>query len=230
MMNQADIECRGLADARCPGVGRSVRLTKLVCEPTLTNMSDTTDKIPLDDVDLANEINARQESREKWDAAVQAFEQLYRRYADRMLLFLSSRLTDDELETTHRRIWEAVWENDLLPTGEGNFNDWLFEIAHREMAACRENRDDSPPTATHQETIVEMGVVDEIIDRERVALMTDCMNQLDDELADVLRRRFAGESNETISCDLDVDLVRVDEMIARGKALISVFFSRASTR
>ena len=86
-----------------------MRLTIQDNEPTLTDMTDTTDKIPLDDVDLANEINERQVSREKWESAVQAFEQLYRRHAERLLLFLSSRVTDDQVEIVHRRVWEMVW-------------------------------------------------------------------------------------------------------------------------
>lgn len=194
-------------------------------------MADTTDKMPLTDADLAGEINARQESREKWETAMLAFEELYRRHADRLLLFLSSRVVDDDVEEVHRQVWETVWQHGMLPTEPGNFSGWLYVIAHGEIAAYRENLRDSQLQTAGQETIIDVTMIDEtMIDRERVALMTECMDQLDDEVAAVVRRRFAGESFEVISFDLDVDVAQAEEMFGRGKALISVYFNRAASR
>jgi DNA-directed RNA polymerase specialized sigma24 family protein len=194
-------------------------------------MADTTDKMPLSDVDLAAEINARQESREKWEAAMLAFEELYRRHADRLLLFLSSRVVDDDVEEVHRQVWETVWQHGMLPTDPGNFAGWLYVIAHGEIAAYRHKLHGSQLETPSNETIIDVTMIDEtIIDRERVAMMTECMHDLDDDVAAVVRRRFAGESFEVISFDLDVDVAQAEEMFGRGKALISVYFNRASTR
>jgi serine phosphatase RsbU (regulator of sigma subunit)/DNA-directed RNA polymerase specialized sigma24 family protein len=73
-------------------------------------------------------------------AAHEAFEELYRRHARRLLAFLAARVQRGELDEVHQAVWLRVWERLSSPAGilgsrDSGFSAWLYQFARRHLRA-----------------------------------------------------------------------------------------------
>jgi DNA-directed RNA polymerase specialized sigma24 family protein len=78
--------------------------------------------------------------RQDWGPALQApheaFEELYRRHASRLLAFLAARVKRSDLDEVHQDVWLRVWER--LPAQmrtpgwrDSDFSAWLYQVTRR---------------------------------------------------------------------------------------------------
>jgi serine phosphatase RsbU (regulator of sigma subunit) len=83
---------------------------------------------------LAESVVRRQDSVPPGQAAHEAFAELYRRHASRLLAFLAARVQRSDLDEAHQGVWLRVWE--LLP-GQArgdDFSAWLYQTTRHYLS------------------------------------------------------------------------------------------------
>lgn len=150
------------------------------------------------DEQLAAIVSHRESSANAMTEAVTAFEQLYDRHSQLLLAFLSSRTTRSQLEDVHQTVWQKVWQ--FLPdrfTG-GNFRAWLYQISRNHL--IDQSRRKRPDDAS--EAVESAAVTDDpgapLMDEEHTQILERCLKRLQQDMAEIVRSRLAGENYETI--------------------------------
>lgn len=191
------------------------RLARMAQEMTASDDQLITDE------KLADVVKQRDQSAEAMRQATDGFSKLYERHSRLLLAFLSSRVNRSDLEDVHQTVWQKIWQ--YLP-GQfkgGNFRAWMHQIARNHLIdLSRKRRPD------------EMGEGPEIIDssegveaplehEERQEILANCLRSLQQQMADIVRGRLAGENYEQICERLDVNAARAHKLFFQAKEQLS---------
>ena len=171
------------------------------------------------DEDLALKIAARGESDAAWRQARQACTELYQRHARRLLAFLSARVSRSDLEDIHQGVWERVWSR--LPEGfrGGNFRAWLYQISRNYLSD--HHRKKKTELLADAETLPATGggsAEMQLIERERMARLSRCLEQLDQDAALLVRARLAGQSYDEVCGRTGIQPARAHKLFHTAKS------------
>jgi len=173
------------------------------------------------DEELAAVVAARNTSEKALEQAVAAYEALYRRHSRLLLAFLSSRTTRNQLEDLHQVVWQKVWQ--FLP-GQfkgGNFRAWLYQIARNQLIDFSRKRKptDSSEAVESAHTTEEPGAA--LLDEEKKQILQRCLQHLQQEMADIVRGRLAGENYDTICERMDLAPARAHKLFFQAREQLS---------
>ncbi len=149
---------------------------------------------------LAGRVAKREESPAARTAAQDACRELYDRHARRLLAFLAGRVKAAAVEDIAQEVWQKVWQS--LPSAfhGGNFRSWLFTIARNSVTDhLRRKKSEAIPEegnlADHRHRPADE-ILAEAELRDALARCLEKLEQLDSQLADLVRSRVAGENYE----------------------------------
>jgi RNA polymerase sigma-70 factor (ECF subfamily) len=174
-------------------------------------------EVGYDDEELAELIAHRDRSDRAWEEARAACAQLYSRHAPRLLAFLATRVNPSDLEDIHQAIWQRVWER--LPRGfqRSHFRGWLYRVA-RNLAIDEGRRKRPRPLGKSEPSdLTEGGPEEKLQQKERMAALQRCLEQLEPEEAAVVRARLGGESYEEISARQGLEVGRAYRLFHQAK-------------
>ena len=192
-------------------------------------MSDTSVQTELTDEQLAERISVRSESREHWRNAARDFESLYARHSAKMLAFLSSRVKRSDVEDVHQAIWQRVWQHLPDRFRGGNFRAWLHQIARnylidrsrkKQTDLIDDDRQFSDPQSVPPD--------DQLIERERMQILRQCLERLDREMSQLVQARLIGDSYPEICSRLEIRVERAHKLFHQAKAQLTTCVERAS--
>jgi RNA polymerase sigma factor (sigma-70 family) len=150
------------------------------------------------DEDLAGLVAGRRQPRADSQRAAAAFDELYERYAGRLIAYLSARRLPGDLEDLHQAVWVRVW--DRLPPAieKGRFAHWLFTTARRvavdEARAARRARGKVQQLGDDDLVDPRQASPDErSLRAERVEAINAALKRLKQNEADVLRTWASGD-------------------------------------
>jgi RNA polymerase sigma-70 factor (ECF subfamily) len=180
------------------------------------------------DEQLAEIVARREHSDQDWRTASSACAQLYERHARLLLAFLAARVPRSSLEDAAQEIWQRIWQH--LPTGfrGGNFRAWLYQIARNYVIDLRRKpqlqplADEDPLPDPRR-----VGPEEEMVESERRAILSRCLQQLQANLAEVVRARLAGESYEDLCPRLGLSLPRAHKLFHQAKTELQTCVQRA---
>lgn len=180
------------------------------------------------DEQLAATIARRLNSEAAMQAARAACERLYDRHARPLAAFLAARAPRGELEDIHQRIWERVWHR--IPGGfhGGNFRAWLYQIARHEIIDQVRRR--RPEAIDHESGLADprsLAPDDGLIERERMALLSRCLEHLEPDAAGLVRARLAGEGYPEICARLGMSPQRAHRLFHQVKAQLQNCIERS---
>jgi RNA polymerase sigma-70 factor (ECF subfamily) len=179
------------------------------------------------DEQLAELIVHQQDSDQARQAAHEAFEELYRRHAGRLLAFLSARLPRSDLDEVHQDVWMRVWERLPRSFHGGDFSGWLYQMTRHYLidrsrkkrpVSLGEDVDFTDNQASPDEVLVE---------QERRSALARCLGRLDAQSAELVRGRLAGESYEELCRRLDLQPQHAHKLFHKAKALLKACVQRA---
>ncbi len=182
------------------------------------------------DEELAFTIACRARSEADWRQARDACSELYQRHARRLLAFLAARVAGSDLEDIHQGVWERVWSR--LPEGfrGGNFRAWLYQVSrnfltdHYRKKKAEQLDDEAKLTGAvngNPETLV--------IERERMTLLSRCLEKLEAEAATLVRARLAGQSYDEICERLEMRPPRAHKLFHLAKAQLQDCVARSQS-
>jgi RNA polymerase sigma-70 factor (ECF subfamily) len=182
------------------------------------------------DLELALIVASRRQPRGSSQRARQACEQLYARHARRLLAFLSTRVSRDDVEDVHQAVWERVWRH--LPGGfhGGNFRAWLYQIARNYLVDLRRRK--MPQTSAPDVLAVptkEASVETLISEREQMAILKRCIEHLNEEAANLVRARLSGESYDDICRRTGWKIERAHKLFHQAKDQLQSCIERAES-
>ncbi len=183
-----------------------------------------------DDERLARRVARRGESEIASREARDAMSCLYARHAPSLLAFLASRVPRDDVEDVHQVVWERVWER--LPDcfHEGNFRAWLFQITRNYLIDLRRKKRPQTFADEYAASLIDGRSVEPsvaVIDRERFAVLRQCVARLDPSLALVIQARLAGEDYDAICRRVGITIPQAHKMLHRAKHLLQACVARA---
>jgi RNA polymerase sigma factor (sigma-70 family) len=147
---------------------------------------------------LAGRVAKRDESPKARTTAQDACRDLYDRHARRLLAFLAGRVSSAVVDDIHQDVWQKVWQS--LPTAfhGGNFRSWLYTIARNCITdQMRKKKSEAIPEEGNLVDHRHRATDDEMVEAELRDALAKCLHkleQLDAQLADLVRSRVAGES------------------------------------
>jgi RNA polymerase sigma factor (sigma-70 family) len=179
------------------------------------------------DEQLAERIAGQQEAGPARQSAHEAFEELYRRHAGRLLAFLASRVARSDLDEVHQEVWMRVWERLPRSFHGGDFSAWLYQTTrHYVIDRSRKKR----PIALHEDAdfAARQTSAEELLDeQERQAALARCLGQLEKQAADLVRGRLAGESYEELCPRLGLTPQHAHKLFHKAKAMLKACVERA---
>jgi RNA polymerase sigma factor (sigma-70 family) len=179
------------------------------------------------DEQLAERIAHRQGSDPERQTAHEAFEELYRRHAGRLLAFLASRVHRSDLDEVHQDVWMRVWERLPRSFHGGDFSAWLYQTTrHYVIDRSRKKK----PVALHEDAdfAARQASAEELLDeQDRKAALARCLGQLETQAAELVRGRLAGESYEELCPRLGIKPQHAHKLFHKAKALLKACVERA---
>lgn len=181
------------------------------------------------DRELAEAISLRDQSTEHWRQAQQHFEALYQRHSRLLLAFLSSRVNRSDLDDIHQAVWSRVWQ--YLPTHfDGrNFRAWLYQIARNYVIQVGRKRKSDLLGAEEEQALPSSTTSPDnrLVERERMEVLQQCLERLEDDLAELVRARLRGESYEDICTNCEIPPARAHKMFHTAKTQLTACVERA---
>ena len=173
------------------------------------------------DDQLAEAIARRNDSADALDDARTACAELYQRHAHRLMVFLASRVLASDLEDVHQAIWERVWKQLPANYHGGNLRAWVFRVAKNYLI----DRSRRKQMQSHDEFD---GLIDETAiapdrlaeEKERMAGLEHCLDQLEDTTAVIVRGRLTGETYPSICERVGLESARAHKLFHVGKQLL----------
>jgi len=167
------------------------------------------------DEQLAAIVAARDNSAAAMDEAVAGFEQLYARHSRLLLAFLSSRVARCNLEDVHQTVWQKVWQHLPGQFKGGNLRAWLYQITRNHLIdlSRKKKPDDSSAAVESAAFTEEPGAA--LLDNEQKIILQRCLEHLQQEMADIVRSRLAGENYDTICGRMDLAPARAHKLFFR---------------
>jgi len=185
--------------------------------PQTSGMANTKQTTLQTDRQMVSIIAVRDESPTHWEEAEEAFQQLYSKHARMLLAFLSSRVKRSELDDVHQEVWSRIWQH--LPTkfDGSNFRAWLFRIARNYI--IQESRRRRPDLAEDLRMVTSKDETPDhqLVERERMEILTRCLSRLEAELADLVRSRLGGETYEDICERIGLQPARAHKLFHTAK-------------
>jgi RNA polymerase sigma-70 factor (ECF subfamily) len=182
-----------------------------------------------DDAALARLVGRRDGPAAAQTAAT-AFNDLYRRYAPRLLAFLAARLgpteADDALQDLWVRVWRALGEPGRFDGR--NFLAWSFTIArhlvtdHNRRRPARGLGPDVPEPVDHRGAVGDAA----LLESERRAALARCLGTLSAEERAVFQARLGGEDPAQIAGRLALKADRVYKTFFQAKAKLKACVER----
>lgn len=152
------------------------------------------------DEGLAAVVARREESPSAHAAARDACRSLYDRHARKLLSFLSGRVKPSAVEDIAQEVWQKVWQS--LPTAfrGGSFRSWFYTIARNAVTdhLRRKKADgigEEANLADHRHKPADEEMAEAEL-RDALARCLQKLEQLDAQLAELVRARVGGESYE----------------------------------
>lgn len=191
-------------------------------ENRLFRMTEAFAATPVTDEQLAARIAGRDAASGDRRAALEAFEELYRRHAGKLLGFLAARMKRSDIEDVNQVVWKRVWEH--LPSGfhGGNFRAWLHQIARNQMidhgrrthvATLGDAGEDKPGKAARAD--------DELLEQERMIILQRCLDRLETELRTLVQARLSGDSYEEVCVQLNLKPERAHKLFHEAKGQLT---------
>jgi RNA polymerase sigma-70 factor (ECF subfamily) len=208
--------------------GRGHPLNCPVQGPRLGVMADRPLDTATSDEQLAAIIARRGSSETAMMAARNAFGRLYERYARRILAFLAARVRRDELEDLSQEVWQRIWR--ALPDGfdRWNFRAWLYQIARNVLIDSRRRKRPEPLGDDERLLDPRGDPPDEpLMERERMAALKRCLDQLGAEAAELVRARLAGEGYPEICGRLGLMPAKAHKLFHQAKVYLQTCVERA---
>jgi RNA polymerase sigma-70 factor (ECF subfamily) len=179
------------------------------------------------DEQLAERIVHQQDSGPTRQAAHEAFEELYRRHAGRLLAFLASRVHRSDLDEVHQDVWMRVWERLPRSFHGGDFSAWLYQTTrHYVIDRSRKKK----PVPLHEDADFAAGgesAEDVLVAQERKEALARCLGQLERQAAELVRGRLAGESYEELCPRLGLKPQTAHKLFHKAKAMLKACVERA---
>lgn len=145
----------------------------------------------------------------------EAFAELYKRFAPRVLAFLSSRCQREiHLDDVAQEAWLLVWKARESFDGK-NFQAWLFQIVRNHLTSVyRKKRAKSLPE--------EFDVAEEIEEdrSDELNALRDCLEAVGGDFVEALKARIAGASTAEIAAKFGIQQGTVFTRIDRAKKQI----------
>jgi RNA polymerase sigma factor (sigma-70 family) len=182
-----------------------------------------------DDERLAAIVADRNRSDAAMRAAHDAFGRLYERHARRLVAFLAARVPRGELDDFHQEIWHRAWRH--LPSGfhGGNVRAWLHQIARNALIdRSRRRRAESLPDDLSLADPRGEQPGDLMQERERLAILTRCLEGLDEVTAYLVRSRLGGEGYPAICARLGLTPARAHKLFHQAKDQLQTCVERAT--
>ena len=181
------------------------------------------------DEQLAATLAQREQSGQALRAAQDAFRDLYQRHARKLLAFLAARVHRNDLEDVHQEVWERIWKH--LPEGfhGGNFRAWLYQIARNYIVD--QGRKKRPEQIPEVDELPESrgGQPEEVLlEQERRAILSRCLERLDTRAAELVRARLAGESYEDACPRLGLKPEHAHKLFHQAKTQLQQCVKRAT--
>lgn len=192
------------------------------------SMAGTSIVAPVSDEDLAERIARRDESPRAAREAREACTLLYERHARRLLAFLATRLPRHELEDVHQELWVRVWDRLPRTFQRGNFRAWLYQISRNYLIdRSRRRHPDAIDPAMDVEGPASLQPEEILVERELMMVLRQCLTELREDVAELVRARLAGETYETICPRLGLKSERAHRLFHGAKEQLQKCVSRA---
>ena len=155
-----------------------------------------------------------------------SFRQLYERYAEGVWLLLRSRLpqeADDLLQETWLRAWSA------LPTQyrPGHFRGWIFQIAHNCLCDRLRRQRKTESTDITKVPSPDSPPDSELLQNERRAIFTRCLEKLPPRQREVVQARAAGEETDDVSRRMQINASSIHKLFHEARQRLTECVQRA---
>jgi RNA polymerase sigma factor (sigma-70 family) len=162
-----------------------------------------------------------------WQDASLAFQTLYDRLSLRLLAYLATRVSSNDIDDLHQAVWQRVWQQLATGTEVKEFRKYLFKTAHNliidEYRKMRPRElGDTAPTIPADEQPEQTILAD-----ERSEILENCLRQLDSDAAAVVRARLQGDRYDEICEQLGMDLSRAYKLFHLAKEQLTTCVGRA---
>jgi RNA polymerase sigma-70 factor (ECF subfamily) len=145
-----------------------------------------------------------------------AFQTLYDRHAVSLLRFLESRMDSHDAEEVANTTWLKVVATP--PQAEQHFRGWLFQVA-RGLMIDRFRSHKRRKEVTSEDQFPELTAREDLSPHHaaRERDLRNCIEKLEQEFADVVRRFLMGIDHQTIAGELKVSIGTSHSRLSRAK-------------
>jgi RNA polymerase sigma factor (sigma-70 family) len=203
-------------------------LTSLAGAHTIPDMEPSPSKGEPTDEQLAETVAQRDQSEDAWQQARAACGKLYGRHARQLLAFLAGRVRRADLEDVHQAVWERVWQHLAAGFHGGSFRGWLYQLT-RNYVIDQERKKRPDRLGDDGEPVDPRGgrPEDSMMQAEDMRILSQCLKQLDERSAAVVRSRLAGEGYEAICARLSLSMEVAHKVFHRAKEQLQSCVRRA---
>jgi RNA polymerase sigma factor (sigma-70 family) len=147
---------------------------------------------------------------------------LHERYARRLFVFLAGKgVAMSDLDDVAQEVWARVWQAMRARTFEGHFRGWLFRIAgNLVIDRSRRKRADALPDDLAL-AADGPGPDEALTHQEEMQRLRHCLDQLPAQLAEVLKRRLAGEEHDAIAQALQIAVERAHRRLHDARKAVA---------
>ncbi|MFN4260704.1 MAG: RNA polymerase sigma factor [Gemmataceae bacterium] len=159
-----------------------------------------------------------------------ACQELYHRYARRLLAFLAAQAPSAVLEDLHHAVWVKVWEKTPEHFDGRHFRGWLFAIA-RHCLIDYQRKPVTPASAELEQQVDPRpaDAAEQLLDEERRRILERCLQGLAPRLSALMRGRLAGEDYAELCETLGLSAAQAHKLFHTAKAQLQECVKRTWT-
>ena len=177
----------------------------------------TVDQSTTSDEQLAQQIQQREQSSSAMQRATNGFEALYQRHSRLLLAFLASRVSKSDLEDVHQSVWQKIWQYLPKQFKGGNFRAWMYQIARNHLIDLSRKRKPEELAETADPVDESASPDASLVDEERQQILESCLQKLQDDMAQIVRRRLSGEDYNAICSQMDIKAARAHKLFFQAR-------------
>jgi RNA polymerase sigma factor (sigma-70 family) len=175
------------------------------------------------------ELIARMRAAPNDEVARQVFDQLYERHADSLLRNLIALVGDKEAEDLAQDAWLRAWKHfrGPGPALQEHFRGWIFRVAQNLFLDRARKKRPFGTISLDPPDEKAPGTLEELLDRERMEKLAECLGKLEPRKAQAFRLRCEGLDCEAIALAMQATIDAVYALLFKAKQQLAECVQRA---